>query len=220
LNVRSPLFIIHLSRHHRFHKKRLQALRVVGVGVLASGASLATLGTLEAGVAAALSVLGGTGSGWGCGRGGGSGGHRLGGRGGGHWLSSGGGGGHWLSSRAAGDGLGGGRGDWLGRRAGAAGWGSTTRRSDAREGAADRADLDVGVDDSGAGGVLLNVLRLAGVDGAGSTHYTRVGGREISWEGSVEPEHVDSVVVPDGHDEDHAAVGESLTHSLETATSP
>lgn len=90
----------------------------------------------------------------------------------------------------------------------------TYSSSGAVEGRADGADLDVGEDDVGVGGLGLDIGGNARVSaastasGAGAGLVGRVGG--------VEPEHVGVVVIPDGHDENHT-LGESLAHLRKTA---
>jgi hypothetical protein len=71
------------------------------------------------------------------------------------------------------------------------------------EGGANGAELDVREDNSGVGRVLLNILRLARVSSASTTGGTKLGG--ISGVGRVEPEHVDRMVIPQGHNEDVSA---------------
>jgi hypothetical protein len=74
------------------------------------------------------------------------------------------------------------------------------------EGRANGSELDVRVDDLRVGAVLLNVLGLTRVDRAGTASDTgrgRVGIGGVSL--GVEPQHVDGVVVPEGHDENVAA---------------
>jgi hypothetical protein len=83
------------------------------------------------------------------------------------------------------------------------------------ESRADGTELDVGVDDSGARGSGLNVLGLARVDGAGTTGDTRLLRVSVCGVGGVEPEHVDRMVVPEGHDQDVAASKRS-THLVKT----
>lgn len=82
------------------------------------------------------------------------------------------------------------------------------------EGGADGAELDVGEDDSGAWGVTLDILGLAGVDAASTTSNTWGFGVLVGGEGGVEPQHVDGIVVPERHDQDVAA-GERGTHGVE-----
>lgn len=88
----------------------------------------------------------------------------------------------------------------------------------ARVGRAEWSSLDVGVDDSSAGEVTLYVCRHTRSDGASSTGNTRRAGIGISGEGRVEPVHVDVVVVPQRHDEDHALC-ESIAHALNATLS-
>jgi len=52
--------------------------------------------------------------------------------------------------------------------------------------------------------------------GTGSTGNTGGGGWASGWVVTVEPEHVDSVVVPERHDEDHT-VGKVLAHLRHTS---
>lgn len=78
-------------------------------------------------------------------------------------------------------------------------------------GRADGAELDVGVDDLGVGGVGLNVGGGTRAGGAGTTSNTGSGGISGGGVVRVEPEHVDGVVVPDGQDEDYSA-SERLSH--------
>lgn len=82
------------------------------------------------------------------------------------------------------------------------------------EGRVDGAELDVGVDDVGVGVLGLDVGGGARGGGAGAASGAR-GGR-VGGVGRVEPEHVDGVVVPDGHDEDHV-LGQGVAHALEAA---
>jgi hypothetical protein len=63
------------------------------------------------------------------------------------------------------------------------------------EGGANGAELDVGVDNGGVGGVGLNILGLARVDGAGTTGNTWLLWVGIGGESRVEPQHRDRVVV-------------------------
>lgn len=80
------------------------------------------------------------------------------------------------------------------------------------EGRADGAELDVGEDDLGVGGVGLNL----GGDTRGGRALTTVstGAATLDRVGGVEPEHVGGMVVPDGHDKDHG-LGEGLAHLLQ-----
>jgi hypothetical protein len=91
----------------------------------------------------------------------------------------------------------------------------TARLCGLSESRADGAELNVGVDDSGARGSGLDIFRLARVDGAGTTGDTRLLRVSVCGVGGVEPEHVDRMVVPEGHDQDVAASKRS-THLVET----
>lgn len=93
---------------------------------------------------------------------------------------------------------------------------ATGVRATAVEGRADGADLDVGVDDVGVGVVRLDIRRDAGGDVAGTTGDAGSGGRGSGRVVAVEPEHVGRVIIPQGHDENHA-LGEGSTHALEAA---
>lgn len=93
---------------------------------------------------------------------------------------------------------------------------SASTSASARERGADGAELDVAVDDGGAGGGGLDVSggtgggRAVSASGAGVSSGV---GRRV---GRVEPEHVDSVVIPDGEDKNHASL-EGIAHLSETA---
>ena len=89
-------------------------------------------------------------------------------------------------------------------------------RATAVEGRADGADLDVGVDDGGVGVVGLDIGGGARGDVAGTTGDTGGGGCASGRVVAVEPEHVGRVVIPQGHDEDHA-LGERSAHALQAA---
>jgi hypothetical protein len=86
------------------------------------------------------------------------------------------------------------------------------------EGGANGAELDVREDDSRIGRVLLHISRLAGGGSASTTGSTQLRRVSVSGVGGVEPEHVDSIVVPQTHDEDVAARKRS-SHSVEAAES-
>ena len=85
------------------------------------------------------------------------------------------------------------------------------------EGGADGTNLDVGINDGGAGRVGLDVVGLAAVGSARSTGNTRGRGVLVGGVGGVEPQHVHRVVVPQGHDKD-VALGKGGTHLLEATT--
>jgi hypothetical protein len=86
------------------------------------------------------------------------------------------------------------------------------------EGGSNGTEPNVGVDNSSARRVSLNILRLSRVGGARSTANTRGLGVLVGGVGGVEPEHVDGVVVPERHDEDVTA-GKRSTHSVEATES-
>lgn len=85
------------------------------------------------------------------------------------------------------------------------------------EGGANGAELDVGVDDGGVGGVGLDVLGLARVGGASTTANTGGGRVLVGGVGGVEPQHGDRMVIPKGHDKD-VSVCKGLSHAGETTT--
>lgn len=64
--------------------------------------------------------------------------------------------------------------------------------------------------------IPLNVIRLAGVGRARATHSTRQ--IAVDWVLGVKPEHVGLVIIPEGHDENHAAV-ERVRHLLHATLS-
>lgn len=83
------------------------------------------------------------------------------------------------------------------------------------EGRANGTELDVREGDLGVRSIGLNILRGTRSNIASTTADTGLGGVLISREGRVEPEHVDCVVVPEGHDED-VALCEGRGHLVET----
>ncbi len=84
------------------------------------------------------------------------------------------------------------------------------------EGGADGTGLDVGEDDGGTGALGLDIGGLTRGRRAGSTRDTRGGRVGVGGVVAVEPEHLRLMVVPDGHDEDHAFF-EGVAHRGETA---
>lgn len=85
---------------------------------------------------------------------------------------------------------------------------------EASVGRADVAELDVRVDDLCVGRVGLDVRGCARAVRAGTAGDTGSGWVGVGGVGSIEPEHVDGVVVPDGENEDGTA-GEGLAHGLQ-----
>jgi hypothetical protein len=83
-----------------------------------------------------------------------------------------------------------------------------------RVGRAEGSSPDVGVDNSSTRSLTLDVRRLARSDGASSTGNTRLAGIGGLGVRRVEPVHVDIVVVPQRHDEDHTLL-EGRTHALQ-----
>jgi hypothetical protein len=86
--------------------------------------------------------------------------------------------------------------------------------SAAAESRAKRPDLEVRERDGRVRAVCLDVCGPAGCDRACTASRARLG--RCGGIGAVKPEHVDCVVIPDGQDEDLAAV-HGLTHSREAA---
>lgn len=78
------------------------------------------------------------------------------------------------------------------------------------EGGVDWAPSDVREDDIGVGGVGLNISGSTGSTRACSTADTWLAWISVKRIGGVEPEHVDVVIVPDGHDENAVLEGLSL----------
>jgi len=187
---------------------RLQALRVVVVGLLAGGATGAASRT---GVSdtTTLAKLGGAVS-----AGGSSGGLRAGSGSGGPDGSGSGPGG------AAGRRNSGRRRRRPGRRrrgAATRGTGAATRLESTRVGRAEGTGLDVGVGNSRTRGLRLDICGLSGSDGAGSASNTGLGWVSVGGVRGVEPVHVDIVVVPKRHDKNHALL-ESVTHGLQATS--
>lgn len=83
------------------------------------------------------------------------------------------------------------------------------------EGRANVTVANVGVGDGGIGGLRLNIGRNARVGSARTTLDTRLGRVTVDRVGRVEPESVGRMVIPDAHDEDHAAL-ERLAHASNT----
>jgi hypothetical protein len=76
----------------------------------------------------------------------------------------------------------------------------------------DRAKLDVRVDDRRIRALAFNICRSTRSDVAVTTARSKVGvGVLISGVSRVEPQHVRVVIIPQGHDEDHA-LSKSLGH--------
>jgi hypothetical protein len=86
------------------------------------------------------------------------------------------------------------------------------------ESRSDGAELDVGVDDLGIGGLALDLRGLTGRGGAGTTSNTGLGCVAGGGVGGVEPEHLRGVVVPNGEDENHT-LSQSLRHRAHTTMS-
>lgn len=91
----------------------------------------------------------------------------------------------------------------------------TAAVGEAGNGGVDGAEADVGEDNVGVGDLGLNLGGDTGGGGAFATLSTELAGL-VDGEGGVEPEHVDGMVIPDGHDENHV-LGEGLAHLLEAA---
>lgn len=89
---------------------------------------------------------------------------------------------------------------------GAAGGSSSasTGASSTAESRVERTNLDVRVDDIGAARLGFNGLGVTGGGRAGTTGGTGGTGL-VGWVCAVEPEHVDRVVVPQTHDQDHTS---------------
>jgi len=187
---------------------RLQALRVVIVGLLAGGAADAN-GRSSVADSTALSVL--LGKTTAAARGGG-GGPRA-GSGGGSPDSGGSGPGGAAGRRDSGRRARrpGGRGRRAAARAAATGLEST------RVGRAEGTSLDVGVGDSRTGGLRLNICGFSGSDRASAASNTGLAWVGVGGVRGVQPVHVHFVVVPERHDKDHAVL-ESVTHSLQAAS--
>jgi hypothetical protein len=82
------------------------------------------------------------------------------------------------------------------------------------ESRADGAELDVGEDNAGVRAVSLKIRRLARGGRASTTGDTWLAGVSGGGVAGVEPEHVDRVVVPEGHDKDVAA-SKRRAHTVE-----
>lgn len=83
-------------------------------------------------------------------------------------------------------------------------------------GRSDGAHFDVAELDGGAGLLLLDVRRHARAGRARSARHARLAGVAVGREVAVEPEHVGVVVVPQRHDEHHAAL-HGLAHLAQAA---
>lgn len=111
-----------------------------------------------------------------------------------------------------------------GRGTGARGLGSSTSggssssaagRGGTAESRVERSNPDVGVDDIGTTGLRLDGLRVTRGCSAATTSSTR-GTSRVCGVGAVEPEHVDGVVVPQTHHQDHT-IPNCSTHVGQTA---
>ena len=102
------------------------------------------------------------------------------------------------------------------RRAGGGAGGGTRGRAARFVRGAEGPGADVRVLDRGAGRVALDVGRFAGGRGAAAAGDTGRGGVGGGGVAGVEPEHLGGVVVPERHDEDHAAI-ERLPDLLKAA---
>lgn len=84
-----------------------------------------------------------------------------------------------------------------------------------REGRVEGTPLDVRVDNICAWGVGLKIRWLTRISWARTTCNTWCTWVRGGWVRRVEPQHVDRVIIPDGHDEDTSR--DRLTHDSETA---
>jgi len=80
----------------------------------------------------------------------------------------------------------------------------------------DGTKLDVRVGDGSTWGLGLDREWVSGGGGAGSTPDTWLGGGGGGWVAGVEPEHVDCVVVPQRHDQNHT-LGHRGAHGREAS---
>jgi hypothetical protein len=183
--------------HTHIDSREKEALTVPGVGVLAC--TLSASGRSIPALATALSPKGLTSRG------------RRGGAGRAAARASGSGG---RASRGGGRASRGGGRASRRRRASGRGGGRARGGNSSGVGGAEVTNLDVGIGDGGVGLLRFDVGGLARGGCAGSTSGTGVG--RVSWVGGVEPQHVDFMVIPDGHDQDHT-LGQSLIHRGEAS---